>query len=175
MRMGALDSFSKLKFTSIHRNPSAPSLKFGNVLSADVNTLDYYEEGTFTPVLVGSTVSGDITYSINSGRYVRIGRLVSWSARVELSSISGATGQIHLGGFPFVMTGGAAFRPGLTCAHFGNLAVPAISISGIIRNGESSYILYVCLTAAETTRTGNIATDLTSTSRFWFNGIYETQ
>ena len=130
--------------------------------------------GTFTPVLTGSTAAGDITYSINSGRYVRIGRLVSWSARIELSSIIDGTGQIFLGGFPFIMTGSATFRPGLTCAHFGNLAVPAISISGIIRNGESRYILYVCLGAAETTRTGNIATDLTSTSRFWFNGIYET-
>ena len=51
--------------------------------SSDVNTLDDYEEGTWTPTFVNLTVVGSPTYA---GVYTKIGRLVY----VQIS-ISGAT------------------------------------------------------------------------------------
>src|SRR3990167_5794145 len=42
------------------------------VLSADANTLDDYEEGTFTPTISGGTTAGAGTYSIQVGDYVKI-------------------------------------------------------------------------------------------------------
>ena len=64
--------------------------------SSDANTLDDYEEGTWTPLANSFTLIGSFTYA---GSYTKIGRLVtirgslipgtSWSSTAESSNISG--------------------------------------------------------------------------------------
>lgn len=51
--------------------------------SGSANTLDDYEEGTWTPAFNLVTV----THTGQYGRYVKIGRLVYCKARIEVSSI----------------------------------------------------------------------------------------
>jgi hypothetical protein len=60
--------------------------------SADTNTLDDYEEGTWTPSFVYS--SGSSTYATQSGSYVKVGRLVTVSAIIVLSNRSTASGSV---------------------------------------------------------------------------------
>jgi hypothetical protein len=71
------------------------------VPSADANTLDDYEEGTWTPTLVPAT--GTITSSIVVGAYVKIGRQVTcvWNARITGGTITAISG---LSGFPFIFS-----------------------------------------------------------------------
>ena len=72
--------------------------------SSGVNVLDDYEEGTFTPVLQGGTTAGSQTYDIQTGRYVKIGKLVFVEINVDLSAKDGATsGSMQIGGFPFTI------------------------------------------------------------------------
>lgn len=89
--------------------------------SADANTLDDYEEGTFTPTLLPATLgSFSTTYSAQIGNYTKIGRLVSVTGRVTTTStmtITGASGLFYLNGFPFTSANGA--RGGGTCAVTG--------------------------------------------------------
>ena len=54
----ALDAKAPLASPALTGTPSTPSLKFGNVASADAFTLDYYEEGTWTPSLSATTPGG---------------------------------------------------------------------------------------------------------------------
>jgi len=68
--------------------------------SSDANTLDDYEEGTFTPTAYGSTTAGTTTYTVQQGSYTKIGRQVTVSTRVDYSAMTG-TGEIRFGGFPF--------------------------------------------------------------------------
>jgi hypothetical protein len=70
--------------------------------STDVNTLDDYEEGTFTPTILGSTTAGTFTpnTSYTRGRYTKIGRIVNIYFGLVYSSFTG-TGSIKLGGLPF--------------------------------------------------------------------------
>jgi hypothetical protein len=70
------------------------------VPSADGNTLDDYEEGTWTPALAVS-VSGSITMSTQEGVYTKIGRTVFFSCRFSTASISSPTGTITVTGLPF--------------------------------------------------------------------------
>jgi len=51
--------------------------------STDANTLDDYEEGTFTPAL---SWLGTITYSSQSGTYTKVGRLVTCTVFISASS-----------------------------------------------------------------------------------------
>jgi hypothetical protein len=67
------------------------------VASADANTLDDYEEGTWTPL---SNTAG-YTTSVAVGVYTKVGRQVSIIGSVRFSAISGATSLLNLTGLPF--------------------------------------------------------------------------
>ena len=58
--------------------------------------LDDYEEGTFTPVITGATHSDLGSY----GRYVRVGKLVTISVRIQISA-SAVSGGVTVTGLPF--------------------------------------------------------------------------
>lgn len=73
------------------------------VPSADANTLDDYEEGTFTPVLQYSTLPGTITYVAQNGWYTKIGRVVTINIYVRTSVQTGGQGNMEIHGLPFVL------------------------------------------------------------------------
>ena len=85
-------------------NIQANGFKFPGtqVASTDPNTLDDYEEGTFTPVLQFGGASVGITYSIQVGRYTKIGNNVSVSMQITLTSKGTSTGAATISGLPFV-------------------------------------------------------------------------
>lgn len=63
--------------------------------STDPNTLDDYEEGTFTPTLIGSTGAGVGTYTAQTGRYTKIGRIVYFTLNIAWSAHTG-TGNMRV-------------------------------------------------------------------------------
>jgi hypothetical protein len=77
--------------------------------SSNANTLDDYEEGSWTPVF--STVGGDystLTMLNSSGHYTKIGRLVTVTANVATTGvIAGGSGQTTVKGLPFAVSAGA--------------------------------------------------------------------
>ena len=70
------------------------------VASTDPNTLDDYEEGTFTPTIVGVTLAGTGTYSIQAGRYTKTGNRVNFSVYMVWSAHTG-TGEMQVAAMPF--------------------------------------------------------------------------
>ena len=62
---------------------------------------DDYEEGTWTPNLVGAVVAGTITTSNLSARYTKIGNQVTCWAAFGISAASGANGSLSITGLPF--------------------------------------------------------------------------
>jgi len=75
------------------------------VASTDANTLDDYEEGTWTPVVTGTSTAG--TYepdgTFNKGFYQKIGRMVTVRGISMLASsiTGGGSGNMQIGGLPF--------------------------------------------------------------------------
>lgn len=64
--------------------------------------LTWYEEGTFTPTLGASTTPGTQTYSVQIGRYTRIGNRVLFNLRIVLTAKDVATaGNLYVDGLPF--------------------------------------------------------------------------
>ena len=78
-----------------------PSLKFSNVASTDVNTLDWYQEGTFTPVVTGDGTAGAATYTEQNGRYQRIGNRVYFQISLGWSAHTGTGNIAPIAGLPF--------------------------------------------------------------------------
>lgn len=74
------------------------------VASADPNTLDDYEEGTFTPTLYGATTAG--TPVSGAGYYTKVGNSIKLTIRFEnFAKPSGAVGSAIIGGLPFAISG----------------------------------------------------------------------
>lgn len=69
--------------------------------SSDANTLDDYEEGTWTPTFTAGTTNPTVTYQVNVGSYVKIGKLVYVSCRLRVATVSGGSGVLSISGLPF--------------------------------------------------------------------------
>lgn len=74
--------------------------------SGGANTLDDYEEGTWTPVLGGSGGTSGQTYSVQSGTYVKIGQFVMATFRCDFTAKGTITGNLQVQGLPFTVNGG---------------------------------------------------------------------
>ena len=83
------------------------------VASADPNTLDDYEEGTFTPSLTFGGASVGMTYAPNrqSGRYVKIGRMVYFYIHITILNKGTSTGNARVTGLPFTPPSVDAYTP----------------------------------------------------------------
>ena len=68
------------------------------VASADVNTLDDYQEGTWTASVTDGTNAASPTVT---GSYTKIGDLVYATAFLGLSSLASASGGAYIAGLPF--------------------------------------------------------------------------
>jgi hypothetical protein len=82
--------------------------------SANANTLDDYEEGTWTPTVFGATTTGTATVTSEMAKYIKIGNLVQVMAQITWSSYTG-TGTLLIGGLPFTVSAsgsGATAVPG---------------------------------------------------------------
>ena len=83
-----------------------PGIDFSGIQTASPlttsETLDYYEEGTWTPIPRGASVSGTYTPQYENARYVRIGRMVHIEVYAAWTGHTGSGGlQIH--GLPFTV------------------------------------------------------------------------
>lgn len=68
--------------------------------ATDVNTLDDYEEGTFTPTIAGATTAGSGTYSAQVGAYTKIGKMVFYRLSLTWTAHTG-TGNMEIRSLPF--------------------------------------------------------------------------
>jgi hypothetical protein len=69
--------------------------------STDANTLDDYEEGTWTPSFQLNGSTSGITYTSREGRYTKIGNMVTIFFNISLSNKGSSTGSATMTGLPF--------------------------------------------------------------------------
>jgi hypothetical protein len=82
-------------------------------VSTDANTLDDYEEGTWTPTFTATTTNPTVTYAATRyGHYTKIGKAVILQGRIGLSATSGGTGNLRISGLPFVPATGSQAQAG---------------------------------------------------------------
>jgi hypothetical protein len=67
--------------------------------SSDVNTLDDYEEGTWTVTVTPST--GSLTAYNQAGQYTKVGRLVTLNFYFQITTLGTAGGAATITGLPF--------------------------------------------------------------------------
>jgi hypothetical protein len=95
------------------------------VPSANANTLDDYEEGTWTPALSAASGSG-VTYTAAVGRYTKIGRVVFVTGRIVVNAFGTESGDLTITGLPFTRAADTGFsNPVVSFASSASLALAA--------------------------------------------------
>ena len=82
--------------------------------TGSANTLDDYEEGTFTPSVTFGGNSSGVTYTGNRriGKYTKIGNVVEYFIHLEVTSKGSSTGNVQFTGLPFTVVGAQHYIPG---------------------------------------------------------------
>jgi hypothetical protein len=128
------DAGSETLFITTAGSSRLPTgLKFGT-LSNDASVLDYYEEGTWTPTLVGSSTAGSYTLTSGTAKYTRIGRVVHVTFSSSITINTAGTGVARFGGLPFAKMSGTILT-GATWVS--NVTLPVVN-SGISVNAWTS-------------------------------------
>jgi len=145
---------------------SATSINFGGTSLAN------YVEGTFVPTLTGSGANPtSVTYSLQLGKYTRIGNVVKWTVNITVSAltIGAASGNLQISGLP--ITAGGATNPVGTIAA-GALTYTGTQLSTVIGTGTTDVLVYQ---ASSTLNLGLVAiTAISSTTVINASGEYYT-
>jgi hypothetical protein len=121
------------------------------VASADPNTLDDYEEGTWTPTVIGSSTAGTASYTSQSARYTKTGRMVQIELYVFWSGGTG-TGNLLISGLPFSAANSSTF-PALSVAGADSLALTLNNYANAYITNNASTITIVQIPVGGGSRT----------------------
>ena len=72
--------------------------------TAAANALDDYEEGSWTPIFTASSSYSGQVYGTQEGSYTKVGRLVTATCYLTLSTEGSFSGTLFMAGFPFNQT-----------------------------------------------------------------------
>jgi hypothetical protein len=86
--------------------------------SADANTLDDYEEGTWTIAIQGSSTNPTVGYNFRVGTYVKVGKNVTLNGHFRTSSVSGGSGDVWITGLPFAVDNTSSYTTVGVCYMF---------------------------------------------------------
>jgi hypothetical protein len=107
---GGASAVTSAAFSGTHTGASSFSgvqnflsgIQLGNTAQSGATTLDWYEEGTFTPSW--SSSGATFSHAAQQGNYIKIGQMVFGTVRLVASATGTLTNQLVLGGLPFTAT-----------------------------------------------------------------------
>ena len=131
------------------------------------NLLDDYEEGNWTP-----SIGGNASYSIQTGKYIKVGNLVHCTATIQVNSIG--TGSVNtLSGLPFTSSNHGITAGAVNVMYYTNLSQGFIWLSGYVRNNNTS-IYFSGNTVSSTTIQHNSQSLFQNSARVDFNATYSS-
>jgi hypothetical protein len=134
--------------------------------STNANTLDDYEEGTWTP-----NIGGNATYYAQSGRYVKIGNAVSISMYMRPNVVGTGNANGSIFGLPFAANrSNVGVGPPLNVGYFQALGVSVTSLySGI---SDSTTILLLGQIITDTTTNNGLTGCMANATQIEIAGTY---
>jgi hypothetical protein len=142
--------------------------------STDANTLDDYEEGTWTPVIGGDGGATGQTYTVQKGIYTKIGRNVTISGYITLTNKGTFSGITYtcITGLPFT---GLAYDYAVNINYYLNLGGNIVQCTGYI--ASSGLTIYLCANTAASANlqaTGFPQSYITNSTTIEFTATYFT-
>jgi len=99
------------------KNPTfSNGVKFGNTVSSDADTINFFHKGSFLPIVVGVTTAGTAVYTNQIGTYQRLGDSVTGQITLSWTGHTG-TGFFSVIGLPYPSASGG--YASVTCYNDG--------------------------------------------------------
>ena len=133
--------------------------------SSNVNTLDDYEEGTWTPSIGGSGGQSGQVYTRQLGTYTKIGKRVFLDFNVLLSTLGTITTSVQIKDLPFTSQNTSNMNWTCSIGFFGALTSNAVFVSGTMSPAATVVTLFTAAAAA-TGLTAMVQADLSNTTQF---------
>ena len=153
---------------------SAGQIKFpaSQNASSNANTLDDYEEGTWTGTIVGTTTPGAHTYTSQLGEYQKIGSRVfaSCDIRINVKDAAMAGANVTISGFPIAAVAGRFFYGAAGWLSVVNLAAGYSWLGGQIGNTGTTALLLQ--NGDNVAYTGSVPADWANGSSIGFQVFY---
>jgi hypothetical protein len=128
----------------------------------------FYEQGTWTPVLSDGTFTATATVE---GYYERVGDLITYRGNINVSSLGSMVGTVRVTGLPYNAIVSTANVGNFSVDDADNLNITAIeSVCGVVISGSNYAQLQLWDATAGTTDL--LSTELTATSVISFSGSY---
>ena len=140
--------------------------------SSDANTLDDYEEGTWTPTFSFSGSSTGITYGYQIGYYTKVGRVVTIQAYVQFTNKGSASGGLQINGLPFTSIPGTGAQGYCSCSIWANALNATVGGLMSFVQPNNTYILPYYSGTGSVTQITN--TTCNNNSDFMINATYVT-
>jgi len=142
------------------------------VLSADANTLDDYEEGTWTPTLWDTSESNSESQAYNSqyGTYTKIGNIVCIASYINLSTFGTLTTSSgsYIGGVPF--TSASTGYHGMAILYGNYIITAGTSPGAYISSNGSKFHLF--LSDVTTGQSNLLISEVSTVGQVGFSGYY---
>ena len=119
----------------------------GVTTNTDSNTLDDYEEGTWTP-----SVGGDATYNTQTGKYTKVGNMITLVLEMNIN-VLGTGSTTTISGAPFTPISGT-HTASAPIGYAANLATNCIGLYFRMDAGNAQIHNATLNSAAATTSTG---------------------
>lgn len=129
--------------------------------SADANTLDDYEEGSWTP-----SVGGTATYIARSGSYTKIGRIVHIRGSIQIN-VLGTGSQSLISDLPFTA---AAVDHGISFGTYTSLATAVTALFGRVNASADTVSLFGPIAASTSNTTTSVI--FGNNTAITFSGFY---
>jgi len=163
-----------IKFTGTGCGIDFGSTSNASGMSSEV--LDDYEEGSWSPSLRFGGGSTGMSYNTRQGKYTRIGNLVTFSFRINLSAKGSSTGDAIVYGLPFNVWNTEGAYSGATFGWLNNLTnahrwsctqIPTLDING-------NYIYLRRIESSSNNGLGHTQSDFTDSHDMIMQGLYYT-
>jgi hypothetical protein len=105
--------------------------------SSDANTLDDYEEGTWTPTLSYASGTSGVAYGTQDGNYVKVGRAVHVQLVIQATTKGTGSGELRIS-LPFQNSGS---RGALAVGNTQNITLNNSSKELLVEGNQSFFII----------------------------------
>jgi hypothetical protein len=142
--------------------------------SADANTLDDYEEGTFTPTLIDNSSNQPTSYGARLGTYTKIGNQVTIQVYLAITTMGGTiSGAVSIGNMPFTSSSTTNNYQSAWCGYWATMNSSFVWVGGFLSPNTTRIALHRA-TSATATLVAMQASDWTSSSDIMISCTYRT-
>jgi hypothetical protein len=141
--------------------------------TAAANALDDYEEGTWTPTLIGSG-GGTGTWASSTNTYTKVGRAVHFTAYLTATSLGSASNAVIIGGLPFTNASAGGYQAVATGAASGLAITAGTCVTAFIDVNSTRIYPRIWNATTGTAAYGFYVTELTADGQLMLSGTYFT-